>query len=75
MKAMRANQWSAVLLIGFLVLTPFVSASTREVWTDGIYDAELNGLVHALKSADGVIDCAPPARRACSSRCESHREH
>jgi hypothetical protein len=44
------------LLIGLVVLTPFACASTYEVWTDGVYDAELDGDVLALLSLHAVID-------------------
>ena len=48
-------------LVALLVLTPFVSTSTFEAWTDGIYDAESDGFDQAAKSAEVVVECAPLA--------------
>jgi len=39
-----------VVLIGLVVVTPFVWASTYEAWTDGVYDAELGDDILALLS-------------------------
>jgi len=44
-----------VVLIGLVVVTPFVWASTYEAWTDGVYDAELGDDILALLSLS-VID-------------------
>src|SRR5438132_6880995 len=53
---MRGTIAIITLLIGLVVLTPFACASTYEVWTDGVYDAEFEGDVLALLSLHAVID-------------------
>jgi len=55
---MRALPGLITLLAALLVLTPFVSASTFEAWTEGLYDAESDAS-QAVKSADGVVEYAP----------------
>jgi len=47
-----------VLLIGFIVFTPFAWASTYEAWTDGLYDAELQNDLLALSTLQLVINGA-----------------
>ncbi len=42
-------------LLGLLVVLPFAWASTYEAWTDGFYDAELNGEILALLSLLAII--------------------
>src|SRR5947208_2277068 len=47
---MRRTLALIVVLLGLLVVLPFAWASTYEAWTDGFYDAELNGEILALLS-------------------------
>ena len=47
-----------VLLIGFIVFTPFAWASTYEAWMDGLYDAELQNDLLALSTLQLVINGA-----------------
>jgi len=52
---MRAALALTGLLITLLVFTPFVCASTYESWTEGLYDAELENDVLALRSLQAVV--------------------
>ena len=54
-----------VVLIGLVVVTPFVWASTYEAWTDGVYDAESNDDVLALLDLHAVIDRVVLSDRHC----------
>ena len=53
------------LLIVFLVLTPLAGASTYEVWTDGIYDADFDGDLLAAISLQSVVESTPLSSRGC----------
>jgi len=52
---MRRTLALIVVLLGLLVVLPFAWASTYEAWTDGFYDAELNGEILALLSLLAII--------------------
>jgi len=52
---MRRTLALIVVLLGLLVVLPFAWASTYEAWTDGFYDAELNGEILALLSLQAII--------------------
>jgi hypothetical protein len=56
---MRRLAALVALLVGLIVLTPWVYASTAETWTDGIYDAESDELAQATRPADGVVERLP----------------
>jgi len=60
MCGMRVLPGLAAPLVALLVLAPFASASTFETWTDGLYDAESDDSIQAVKTAEGVVECAPP---------------
>ena len=65
-RAMKSALALAVLLIGLIAFTPFACASTYEVWTDGLADADLDGYVLALLSLQVVIDSVVLNESACS---------
>ena len=47
------------LLVGLIILTPFVYASTFEAWPDGIFDAESDDVDWAAKSSECATESAP----------------
>jgi hypothetical protein len=55
---MRAGLGLIVFLLCLVLFTPFVYASTFEVWTDGLYDAESDEVVQVLRSAQ-VVEAIP----------------
>jgi len=59
MPDMRAALGLGGLLIVFLVLTPLAGASTYEVWTEGIYDADFDGDLLVAISLQSVVERAP----------------
>ena len=65
MHVMRASLGLGGLLAVFLILTPLAGASTYEVWTDGIYDADYDGDLLAAISLQSVVESAPLSRRGC----------
>ncbi|OLC01048.1 MAG: hypothetical protein AUH30_01130 [Candidatus Rokubacteria bacterium 13_1_40CM_68_15] len=65
MRAMSRALKLSALLIAFLVLTPWAGASTYEVWTDGIYDAEFEADLLAAISLQSVVESAPLTSRGC----------
>jgi hypothetical protein len=56
---MRAALGLIVFLVGLVIFTPFAYASTFEAWTDGLYDAEGDDGVDAIKSSQVAIETTP----------------
>jgi hypothetical protein len=57
MAAMRRLSALATVLVALVVLTPFACAIDAEIWTEGLYDAESDGLVQAARPSEGAVDC------------------
>lgn len=56
-----------VLLVALLIGMPLGSELTLETWSDGLYDAESDGSLLAVRCPDVVVDVAPaPAARYVS---------
>ncbi len=47
----------AVLIVGILVLVPFVTASTADAWIDGIQDSESDNVLSGVASLDSIVAC------------------
>jgi hypothetical protein len=47
----------AALIIGVLVLSPFVSASAADGWTNGIHGPESGNVLQGVSSCDSIVIC------------------
>ena len=56
---------SVLLLLGFIVFTPFAGAATYEAWTEGLFDADFDAEVLAALNLQSVIERAPISSGDC----------
>jgi len=54
-----------ILLIAFVLLTPFAGASTYETWAHGISDADFENEVLAALSLQSVVESGPLISNDC----------